>query len=76
MSDMSDTITWTGTETSAQKLRDAVVASEGYCEYRFTTRLTSLYGDELIIDMPERVVVLKRGQRLSKGVDGWDNIDG
>ncbi len=76
MSDMSDAIEWTGTETSAMKIRDAVTATEGYCEYRFTTRTTSLYGDELTIDMPQRIVVLKRGEKLAKVEDGWDKADG
>lgn len=65
------TLTWTGTDTSADLIRDAIVETEGKCETRIYRRLTDVYGNELVIDTPQRMLTIKRGGTVMRAADGW-----
>lgn len=68
------TLTWTGTDTSADLIRDAIVASEGKCETRTYRRLIDVYGYELMIDTPQRIITLKRGDGVVRRGDGCHRV--
>jgi len=65
------TLTWTGTETSADLIRDAIEATDGKCEIRTYRRLTDVYARELTIDTPQRIFTIKRGGTVVRAADGW-----
>lgn len=65
------TLTWTGTDTSADLIRDAIVETEGKCETRIYRRLIDVYGRELIIDTPQRILTIERGGTVVQSDDGW-----
>lgn len=64
-------LTWTGTDTSADLIRDAIVETEGKCDIRLDRRLTDVYGRELTIDTPQRIFTIKRGGTVVRAADGW-----